>query len=277
MMNVDNLIERLSAERGIHSEGVRIIKNGIECTGIRIIDADNSSISPIIYYSEQESMEEILSRINRVVSTNSPRIEINQLTNWMFVKDRIFFSIQRQSAEKCVKRPFLNLELCLRIFLDIDGGERNGSLKLTPELLKCINVSEDEVWTTAEANSSVHYHTSSMAEMLGFRTSKKEDIYVVTSESFPDGASALYCPKVFRDFCQEHSENSCVILPSSTQELIVVPGSIVEAQMNVFELCNMIQTINADIVNPLIQLDPVVYRYSLERNVVEIVAAYERR
>ena len=57
----------------------------------------------------------------------------------------------------------------------------------------------------------------------------------------------------------------------------MVPGSIVEAQMNVFELCNMIQTINADIVNPLIQLDPVVYRYSLERNVVEIVAAYERR
>ena len=58
-MNIENITKELLA-RGIESESVCVVKNGVKCMGIRVINPADQSISPVIYYSEQENLEEVI-------------------------------------------------------------------------------------------------------------------------------------------------------------------------------------------------------------------------
>lgn len=275
-MNIENITQELS-KRGINSEGVRVVKNGVECIGIRIIDSEDQSISPIIYYSEKETMEEIFGKVREALTAKKPAMDSRILTDWSYVRDHVFISIQRHSNDYCAKKELLNLEVCARVYINMTDSNYNGSYKMTQELLQKMDVSEEELWEASLNNSRPLYSVHSMSAMLGLKETQDEVLYVVTADGISDGAGALCFPEVFREFCKAHSEESCVILPSSTQEVIVLPGSTVESQMDLSTLCEMVYSINRDVVDPLIQLDPVVYQYSLETDAITIAAEHNRR
>ncbi len=63
------------------------------------------------------------------------------------------------------------------------------------------------------------------------------------------------------------------MLPSSTEEIIVLKGSaLAEGGLSMGELVRMVQTINADQVDPILQLEPAVYRYSIDTGEIDVVA-----
>ena len=266
MLNLENCRKELLTQ-GIETEEIALIKNGVECRGIRIINSDG--VMPVVYYSETDTMDEFMKRIEAVVSREKPQVDPRKLMEWEYVRNNLYVSVQRRSNEDIVKRPYLNLDMTMRIYMKI--SDNLGTVKMTRSLMENIGVSEEVLWNIAVSNSRNKYHISNMAEILGAEDTG-DGLYVVTAEELIDGASALYFPEIFAEFCQSRGEKTCYILPSSTQEVIVLPESMICGSFcDPAELCEMVRIINAEQVDPLIQLQPVVYRLT-ESGEIEIVA-----
>lgn len=276
MLNIEKLEKELRNE-GIESELITVVKNNVPCKGIRVITSENESISPVIYFSEQDTLESFLFKIHAVLELGDPQIDLKNLTNRKYVKEHITLGIQRKSANvSLVKKELLNLELYLKITLNLKNTNDVGTCKLNRELQNRLNVTEKELWEAAFANTVSHYSIKSMYEMCGVENTDDCMMYVVTS-SLQNAATALCFPELFSEFCAEKGEDGCYILPSSTEELIVLPQSAVKkAGMSVTDLANMVQSVNEEAVEPEIQLDPIVYYYNIGCNKIQIVATYQK-
>jgi len=272
MRNFENSIIDTLKNEGIEAESVEIVKNGIPCKGLRVIKK-GCDISPIIYYSQQDTTEAFLSRVRSALMSDvsSPTA---MLTDPDYVRDHVYLAVQRQSKELLVKQKYLNIELIMRVMLDLGEQAGTGSVKVTPGLVEQLGIAEDELWKCASANSHAGSNIRSMAEVLGLPdTDGEQSLYVATTGQLTGGASVLYFPEIFHAFCEDHGEEACYMLPSSTEEIIVLKGSaLAEGELSMGELVRMVQTINADQVDPILQLEPAVYRYSIDTGEIDIVA-----
>ena len=269
MMHLDNLIDELLAQ-GIKAEVISVTKNGVDCTGLRLQSAVNDRVCPVVYFSDAEPAENIIDRVYEAVYRDRVDIDSSTFTDWDFVKDHVYIGIQRQGKERLVKKEFLNLELIMRVYLDLDGKGKTGTTKVTEDYVRAIGgVTVDDLWRHAIENSRSLYRIRPMGDILGI-----DDIgmYVAASDKLIDAASVIYFREYFRGFCQDHGCDSCYILPSSTQEMIVLPHEVCRGVADTQTMANMVMDINASEVDPVIQLDPCCYRYSLETDAVEIAA-----
>ena len=275
MLNIEKVKEELRRE-GIESEQITIVKNNVECKAIRVITANHPSISPVIYYSSEDTLESFLFKIHAVLDLGDPQVDFKNLTDFEYVKEHLILGLQRKSTNtNLVKKEILNLELYMKITLIIKNSDDIGTCKLNRELQNRLNVSEKALWEAAYENTVSHYSIKSMYQMCGIDDNDDCMMYVVTS-SLQNAATALCFPKIFNEFCIEKGESGCYILPSSLEELIVLPQSAVKkAGMSVTDLANMVQSVNVEAVEPEIQLDPVVYYYNQDSNEIKIVAKYE--
>ena len=103
------------------------------------------------------------------------------------------------------------------------------------EDIEATGVSEEDYWKAAEKNTASAAFICSMAEMLGLYADSDDMLYVATTH-LPGGASVLYLPDLFRQYCEEHGEDMCYILPSSAEEVIVIAGSKLGDDMEVSDL-----------------------------------------
>ena len=273
MRNFENSIIDTLKNEGIEAESVEIVKNGIPCKGLRVIKK-GCDISPIIYYSQQDTFETFLSRIRAVLECDMPQTSVNLLTDPMYVSSHVYLAVQKPSQEKILKKEYLNLELFMRIMLDLGGPAGAGSVKVTPGLVAQLSITEDDLWDYAAANSLKEAIIRNMAEILGLPDADDEQsLYVATTGQLTGGASVLYFPDVFKHFCEDHGETECYLLPSSTEEIIVLKGSALDdGGLSMGELVHMVETINADQVDPILQLEPAVYRYSIDTDEIGVVA-----
>ena len=275
MRNFENRIVETLRNEGIKVEAkeIEIVKNGIPCKGIRICK-EGSNICPVVYYSEQDTYEQIMFRIQTALESDVPHDSIKLLNDLNYVRNNVFLAVQKQSKEEIVKKEYLNLELFMRIMLDLGGPAGAGSVKVTPGLVAQLSITEDDLWDCAAANSLKEAIIRNMAEILGLPdTDDEQSLYVATTGQLTGGASVLYFPDVYKQFCEDHGETECYMLPSSTEEIIVLKGSaLAEGELSMGELVRMVQTINADQVDPILQLEPAVYRYSIDTGEIDIVA-----
>ena len=275
MLNIEKLTEVLKAE-GLESEQITIVKNNVPCTGIRVINPDTPSVSPIIYYNEQETLESFLFKIHAVLSFGNPQIDISRLTNLEYVKENLILGVQKLSNNTTlVKKQVLNLEVFMKITLDLKNTNDIGTCKLNRELQQHLKIAEQELWEIAYKNTYQNFSIRSMYEMCGIPNSDDSIMYVVTSAD-QNAATALCFPDLFKKFCAEKGESGCYILPSSTEELIIIPASAVECNgMCSTNLAFLVNTVNVEMVEPQIQLDPVVYYYNIHSNIIQISATYQ--
>lgn len=265
-----NKIQKQLDLNGIPYSVITTTKNGMDRVGIRV-GKTGDVVCPILYPSMDEAPGLFAERAKEALK-NKPVIDIDILSDWQFVKDHIELDIQRRSNEPLLKRECLNLDLILRIWFDIPGHGR-ASTKVTSKIMDLLHVSEEILWANAEHNSMEKYRIRSMSEMIGFGSEDKEpsSMYVLTKiPEMTGGASALACTKVFRDWCLTHDEKRILLLPSSVEELILLPGSVSGDPQ---DLANMVANINDEVVkDSTIILDPVVYMYDLETDSISIVA-----
>ena len=275
MRNFENRIVETLRNEGIkvEAEEIEIVKNGIPCKGIRICK-EGSNICPVVYYSEQDTYEQIMFRIQTALESDVPHDSIKLLNDLNYVRNNVFLAVQKQSKEEIVKKEYLNLELFMRIMLDLGGPAGAGSVKVTPGLVAQLGIAEDELWKCASANSHAGSNIRSMAEVLGLPdTDGEQSLYVATTGQLTGGASVLYFPEIFHAFCEDHGEEACYMLPSSTEEILVLrETSLDNGRLTVNDLVRMVETINEDQVDPILQLEPAVYRYSIDSDEINVVA-----
>ena len=142
------------------------------------------------------------------------------------------------------------------------------------EDIEATGVSEEDYWKAAEKNTASAAFICSMAELLGLYADNDDTLYVATTH-LPGGASVLYLPDLFRQYCEEHGEEMCYILPSSTEEVIVIAGSKLGDDMEVSDLAYMVNEINTAQVDPILQLEPVVYQYTVSSRKINMICKAE--
>lgn len=197
-------------------------------------------------------------------------MNIGYFTSRDYVLDHVYVAVQKPSAEEIIKRPCMNLEAYLRVTLD--GALDGGTYKVTPGLLDLAGTTEEELWDAATKNSINHFTIFSMAEAMGF--DDDSPMYVATYDNnLGYGASVICFPEVFRDFCMDHDEESCIILPSSTMEMILLSGSAMqEYGMLPAELEGIVKSVNDTLVDPVMQLEEVVYEFSTHTGRISVVS-----
>ena len=188
--------------------------------------------------------------------------------------NNITVAVQKKSAEKIVKRSFLNVDAFLKIHFEQkqNDGYAGTYARVTDELVRWMDVPEEVLWTAAMQNTQELIKVIPMGTFFQNEEIIKKDIlWVVTFTNLSDGAAAILFPNIFREFCEKRGENSCLILPSSTQEVIILPESQ-NAVWDPIVYAWLVDSTNKSQVDPLIQLDAVVYQYTLETDSIEIFA-----
>ena len=272
MRSLENRIFETLKKEKIEAEPIEIIKNNVPCKGVRLITSEN--VSPIIYYSDTDTIEQFMLRVRTALQSDVSRDSVNLLTDPTYVRSHVYLAAQKRSEDDIVKRDYLNLELFLRIMLDLGEQAGTGSVKVTPGLVEQLGIAEDELWKCASANSHAGSNIRSMAEVLGLPdTDGEQSLYVATTGQLTGGASVLYFPEIFHAFCEDHGEEACYMLPSSTEEILVLRETALDnGRLTVNDLVRMVETINEDQVDPILQLEPAVYRYRIDSDEIDVVA-----
>lgn len=248
------------AEAGIKNvTEVETVKNGILCQGYQIETGTN--VKPVVYYSPEETVEAFVQKVLRVAEQPIPEVDVeNLISKEKLLSDTTYLCLQRKGEESLlVKRDYLNLETYVRV--NVPLGNEMGSIKITKAMLDQAGVSEDELFEVARANSVKLASICTMAEALGapaelfgevpfyVGTYRKED-----GSLLGHGAAVLALPEVLHDFLEAHGYENGYILPSSTEEVLLLP---MEADPE--ELSNMVSDVNSSTVDPTMWLENCVY------------------
>ena len=263
------MFKEMISEKEMTLEPVETIKNGIIYNGFRI-KTDDSLISPVIYLHEGMTAAEFFDAAEKALE-EAKKISFDPsiLKNRRSILENIFPAVQRKSTAPCgyLTGEVLNLETFLRLVV----GE-GMSIRVTEDLLKDAGISSDEAWTSAEENFLSCIRIRSIAEILGFSAGiALVPLYAVTMEDGLEGAACLMYPDIFRAFCLKVGAEGIVILPSSTQEVLIAPD---DGTMSYAEFASLVNFVNETEVSPEIRLDPVVYRYDLISNEIKIAARF---
>lgn len=280
MKHLEKQIKEELRTRGIELgiEEVEVLKNQVPCVGLRIINPARPDVSPIVYYSPTESLEEIMDKIFRADACDAPNFNLSTLTDPGYLADHLYLSITKRNGESgnILRRPYMNVDLIMKVALDTEVDPGTVSAKLTSEMLENAGLSEEAAWEFAKANSTRTATIRTMVEILqsmGFPVEAGDvPMYVASCNDGSDGAAVLALPDVFRRFCEEREMKELYILPSSTQELIILPA---DSAPETGTMVHLVDEINRGEVDPMIQLDPAVYIYRLSDNIIDIVEVLE--
>lgn len=201
---------------------------------------------------------------------------VNQILNRDYIMENVFIRMLHLSQYHSAKHPILNLDAELRIHVHISDSVI-GTLQVNDFLCNIANIGCDDLWKVAIHNFLEDVCIQSITDFLGFSLPKNEyNLYVVRTPKFMNGAAALCIPEVFQNFCKQHHEHGCFILPSSTEDLIILPYSV-RSHLNLTNLAELVNEINCEVVNPHLRLDPVSYYYDLSTNSIYISETLDNR
>ena len=262
----ENLKKEL-ASRGIIVDDVTKIINGKKCFGFIIKGSE--SLSPVVYYDSNDTIDSLLERINYALN-NMPSIDESLLLSRDYILQNVYIAVEKRCKDRddCLVLRYFNLDIVVRFDISLNQKE-SGSVRIQKEHLMYLNVSEREIWSCAAKNMRSSFSCNTMSSLLGVPDTFCPSPFFVITSTLKYGASALLFPEIFRDFCLENKAQSCIIFPSSTEELLLLCDN---GEYN-YKLCaEMVAEVNSNEVDPLIQLDPVIYRYDLIQDVISIVA-----
>lgn len=272
-MNFEKQIMNELSSRGLNVriKQIETIKNAVKCQGIRIINSKNQEVTPIVYYSSGETIAVIADRIINVISHNNfPRINISDLCDYDYVASHLILAVSRRDgeAEKVFNKHYLNFDLIMKLkFSDESTGDII-TIKVVSDILNFCKMSEDEAWKYAAENSAATSQIRNMSDIIDVGDGRDGQLYIASCNNGYDGASVMYFPSLFEKFCMEHQFNCLIILPSSTQEVIIIPDY--EA-LSTQEMIALVSEVNDSVVDPLVQMEPAVYRYQLGSNAVSVL------
>lgn len=230
-------------ERGYQAEEVSITKNGIERKGIAI---GEGKARPTLYpdfsgggKTVKDFVDEIINLYENLEVPNFP----DDISSWEFIKENMFLCIRPKTNENILKRDFLDLEMYIRVKVLEDG-----TYIVKPGVIT--EVSEDEAFATALANTKKEEHVEDMLDLLlSTGLYEKEDLelppgtpsqIVLTNNKKLYGAAVICDKELLMNLAEKYNSN-LVILPSSIHDCIVMAENAPNMKM----FSGMVKEVNA--------------------------------
>ena len=259
-MRKKNEIVKELEKLGLQAEWKTVNKNGVLYTGIAIV-SQVGQVAPLIYtdglINDEDGLDmavnKILAQYQKVRST---RIDADKITNRDYVLEHITIAVQKDGVEMIVKREsgLEGIEAYL-IVMDSCLEDGNISMTVTADLLLKAGISAPEAWTRAEQNLHKSVRIQGMAEIMADLMGKDyiemceadEKMYMISTESKINGASAVLDREIMEKFAKKHHTKRVAVLPSSIHEMMLVPDT---TDFDEEELSLMVRDINATEVVP---------------------------
>ncbi len=266
MITIEALTKELET-RGYTVHLQDVVKNSIKLTGLTLRTSESERIAPCIYVDrileEFQSPEKAADTIEQTLSSaKSISIEPDEIITRANILANAHIAVQRESEQELIKRssPIDGIEE----YVFIQGNTTSDgmwSVKLLPSHLSMVDITEDEVWEAAERNTftdeeiSINSMQSILAEIIGMQDDLPEidmPMYVITNRRKINGAVQIFNKEAIKKWADDRGFKRLIMLPSSVSEVIVIPAD--DNNMNLDELSEMVQQVNATQVSPEEQL-----------------------
>lgn len=232
-------------------------------------------------YESGETLDEIMRNIADVLQTEAPDDvkDISWLLDYEKVKERLFIRVSNADKNKNIieSAPHKKVEdLIITCHIAVNQGPNNmASTIVNKDLLERYGVTEDQLFEDAMKNApevspvridSMYDFISHMVPEFEENPDEAKSMYIVTNKTNTYGAAAIFYSGIL-DKMYEKIGGSFIVLPSSVNEVIVVPDN-----GRYKDLKKMVEDINESSVEPEERLSNSVYKYDAESKSLCIVA-----
>lgn len=232
-------------------------------------------------YERGETLDKVMRNIADILQTETPDHvkDISWVFDYEKVKERLFIRVSNADKNMNIieSAPYKKVE-DLIITCHISVGQGTNSMASTivnKELLELYGVTEDQLFEDAMENApevspvridSMYNFISHMVPEFEENPDEANSMYIVTNKTNTYGAAAIFYSGIL-DKMYEKIGGSFIVLPSSVNEVIVVPD-----YGRYKELKKMVEDINESSVEPEERLSNSVYKYDAESKSLCIVA-----
>ena len=252
-------------ERGYEARLIKTIKNGVNYEGVSI-KSPNSNVAPTIYPQWDMPVEQIVEECIKTfdeVKLPDFHVDVEKLMTPEFWQQHLVIALQRSSNEDLIKmNAWKGTEAYLRLAWD------DCSIKLIPEHLKRVGMTEDDAWGFAYENTEKTCVIETMADALIRQGAPEElrfmlptNMYVATNQKGYNGASASLCEEKLKELCIKENVSKLIIIPASIHETILIPMKDYEDMEQVNE---MVKDVNATQVSAEEQLSDEASIYEMK-------------
>lgn len=177
--------------------------------------------------------------------------------NYELAKENIRLGVRKVTDDNVVKEPFLDLEMY--VYVKLDGG----IAKVNERVINMWQTNKEDVFAVARENTLPELKVESMREIIEkqFGMSLPDDTpdqIVLKNDDAYLGGAALCFNEILAKAAEKANADTLVVIPSSIHEIICLPYN----GENVYDLNDMVRTVNASEVAPEEQLADHVYFFA---------------
>ena len=232
----------------------------------------------------QEIVEEVLKVYKSAMKDINPK-NLKHLEEWGNIKERLALRIVSKERNQEELYNLVYEEICDLVAIATICVERNGegvkSIRITQDLARKWNVSNEEILEAAKENTSklfspkiqdLYEFVQDMVDISKEELSQGQknfpDLQILTNDLCINGATVILYDSFMKEV-YEHLGGKFIILPSSVHEVLVVP---LEDSMYIPYLQEVVESINQRFVAEDEILSDNVYMYDGEK----IVLAFDK-
>ena len=234
-------------------------ENGIKKIGLEI-RSEGSNISPMIYFSEDRTVNENVDMIVKAYKESvTPSFDTSWFLDYEIVKTKLSVMLTSKPRKGLAKRKakgFDDLYMHAYVIID-DAGFGRGTIKITDEHVKKWEITNAKLFADALESAKVNTPAKKMSMMdalAGFGVDMpipESPMTIVTNDQTTLGAAAILYTDV--------KENT-YMLPSSLHEVILINGNSFSGREG--ELNEMVSSVNSEVLDPEDFLSNHAYRYN---------------
>ena len=254
---VDEVVRELN-ERGYSAQIAEVSKNGVPHVGVTV---GEGVVRPNIYldsfYDKDCSVADTVDKVIELAESHKlSDDDADRYTS--FINDRNYclenakiVCSKANTYQNCINRQ--ENGITLTVVIDVSQSDMGrATCRVTPQLLATMNISEEELWRVAKANSEKDVEVKGMfdtlKELTGFspdfmETPEDEKMLVVSNHSKCNGAYSVFTETAKAEIKKRMNVDEVIIIPSSIHECIVVPHT---DEMSMDDIARMIQEVNAN-------------------------------
>ena len=276
-----------------------VIKNNTSKLGITV-KLPNTKATPVVYvddmydyYNNVNDLNDTLNKAISLIESNINSIKNTKVDDAVSnligdIKGNVFPRlVNTKTNEVMLKntphRDFLDMSIVYYIETYNDRLNCIESIRITNELMECENISEEELYHNSMKNMlekeksrlmpmikvimSIQFGIPLMETEISESDFLGGDFVMLSNERGINGSRRLLDTKALIK-ASEIAESDLYILPSSTQEVLIV--SVNEINASVSELKNMVSEVNMNEVSKEERLTDNVYIFKRDTNTIEI-------
>lgn len=288
---ITNRIDEMDGVTGIDVQEV-VKNNNNVLTGL--VFKNESDVAPIIYvdkaYAQFEAGKSLDDIASEIISTYKESMyhgpsDSSDFLNYDKIKDKLYVcalneETNREMLKEIPHQKVADVALIARIEVSSDS-EGIGTVKVNDQLLEAYGISEDELFEQAWSNMK-EIHPVVCKDMVDIfkelNPGLPEDImgdhrgemYVVQTANQMHGASYGFDKETLNNICEKIESPNVYILPSSINEVIIVPEEKVD---DPDQLVSIVAHVNDESVPPEDVLSNSAYFYNSETQDLTIVTA----